>query len=306
MKIIFMGSPSFAIPTFERLLRSSYSIVAVFTQKPKPKNRGMNVEPSPIHALAEKNQIPVFTPESLRNDQIHETISIIEADVIIVVAYGKIIPQNIIDLKKYGCINLHPSKLPRFRGAAPLQRTIMEGDTETRICTMQMDQGLDTGDVLLYEDIKLSNRITFEQLHDLTAQIGADLIIKTLDNIDQIKPIKQSEEGLVYAHKLQKEEGLINWNVDSSFEIDCKVRAISQWPGVFFKYKEEMIKILETSYQDESHNFEPGTIIDDNLSIACAQGIIRPSILQKPGKKPISARDFINSFQIKRGDSLSR
>lgn len=299
MNIIFMGTPNFAVPSLLKLIDSQHNVVAVFTQRPKPKNRGMVVDKSPVQIIAEKHNIEVYHPESLRTDIVYNQILAIKAECIVVVAYGMLIPQNIIDTKKYGCINLHPSSLPRFRGAAPLQRTIIAGDKETSVCIIQMDQGLDTGDILLCEKLDLEPRITFQELHDLTSNIGANLIIKTLDNISNIIPKKQTEEGLVYAHKLKKEEGLINWEKDSAFEIDCKVRGMNPWPGIYFEYNGELIKILETIYTNKAHSFSLGSIIDKDFSIACKDGILTPMRLQRPGKKPISGKDFYNSTRIK-------
>jgi methionyl-tRNA formyltransferase len=294
-----MGTPSFAVQTLQNLINNKHNVVAVFTQKPKPKNRGMNIVLSPIHCIAKENNIKVFTPDNLKDEEIYNQIVAIDADCIIVVAYGMIIPQNIIDAKKYGAINLHPSKLPRFRGAAPLQRAIIAGDTETTICTMQMDKGLDTGDILLYKKMHITQRMTFTELHDIAAKIGADLIIKTLDNIETINPMKQSDEDVIYAHKLTKEEGLIDWRIDSAFEIDCKVRGMNPWPGVYFKNNGELIKILKSDYTNEIHDFEPGTILDKDFSIACVKGILTPLIVQRSGKKLISGRDFINGIDVK-------
>jgi methionyl-tRNA formyltransferase len=299
-----MGTPDFAVPTLSKLVNSQHNVKAIFTQRPKPKNRGMSVDISPVHSAGLENNIDIFTPTTLRDEKIYKQILDIEADCIVVVAYGMIIPENIINSKKYGCINLHPSKLPRFRGAAPLQRTIIAGDTETAICTIQMDKGLDTGDILLSKEISLNPRISFTELHNMAAYIGANLILETLNNIDNIKPTKQSEDGLLYAHKLKKEEGLVNWQKDSAFELDCKIRGMNPWPGVYFLYKGELVKILEASYKNDTSSLPPGTIIDKDISITCLNGILTLISLQRPGKKAISAKDFMNGFKINIGDKL--
>ncbi len=298
-----MGTPDFAVPTLQNLLNSKHTVSAVFTQAPKPKGRGLIETPSLVHELASKHSIPVYTPKTLRAEEALELINNIEADIIVVVAYGFIIPKSILEAKKYGCLNIHPSALPRFRGAAPLQRTIIAGDKTTEVCIMQMDEGLDTGDVLLAKRIDIDPRMTFKELHDKCAIIGADELVWCLDNFSTLKPMKQTEEGLVYAHKLTKEEGVINWG-DAAFAIDCKIRGMNPWPGVFFEYKGEMIKVLEAEYQDIEHDFKPGTIIDDKLTVACGKGVLSMKRLQKPGKSAISVEEFLRGYPIKSGEVI--
>lgn len=303
MKIIFMGTPDFAVPTLTNLINSKHSVKAVFTQRPKPKGRGLAETFSPIHELALAHSIPVYTPKTLRNDETLELINNIDADIIIVVAYGFIIPKAILEAKKYGCLNIHPSDLPRFRGAAPLQRTIIAGDTESAVCIMQMDEGLDTGDIILAERVFLEPRITLQEFHDSCAQIGADLLMNVLEHIDTLPHIKQAEEGLVYAHKLTKEEGIIDWN-DSAFRIDCKIRGMNPWPGVFFKHHDNIIKILEAEHQEIDHKFKPGTVVDNNLTIACGKGLLHIIKLQKPGKNAMNTKEFLLGYPIIRGEIL--
>jgi methionyl-tRNA formyltransferase len=303
LKIIFMGTPDFAVPALNALIGSKHSVVAVFTQKPKPKGRGLEEQASPIHKIANINSIPVYTPETLRNVDIQNQIHSIEADIIVVVAYGFIIPKAILDSKKYGCLNIHPSLLPRFRGAAPLQRTIIAGDRESAVCIMQMDEGLDTGDILVKEHIYLHERITLLELHDKCSKIGAKLLIKTLNNIDNMPRIKQQKNGVVYASKLTKEEGIINWN-ETAFQIDCKVRGMTPWPGVFFTHNINQIKILETEYVMISHHYPPGVAIDNNLNIACKEGILKILKLQRPGKAPMSSEEFLKGYRIIAGEHL--
>ncbi len=303
MKIIFMGTPEFAVPAMQRLLGSEHQVTAVFTQAPKPRDRGLQQRPSPVHLLANAHQIPLHTPKSLRNDEATNLIKIIDADIIVVVAYGFIIPEAILNAKKYGCLNIHPSALPRFRGAAPLQRTIIAGDKTTDICIMQMDAGLDTGDVILRERIELDPRITLKELHDQCALIGADLLIKVLDNIATLPRTKQSEEGLVYAPKLTKEGGLVSWN-DSAFSIDCKIRGMTPWPGVYFVYKDQNIKILEAEYNKANSGKAPGIILSNSMDIACGSGILRVKKLQRPGKSPVSGEEFLRACRMSIGESL--
>ncbi len=298
-----MGTPNFAVPTLQKLINSNHEISAVFTSAPKPQDRGMLEKKSPVHILAEANNIPVHTPKTLRNDEITQLVENIEADIIIVVAYGFIIPKAILESKKYGCLNLHPSALPRFRGAAPLQRTIIAGDKTTEICIMQMDEGLDTGDILLKQSLALHPRITLQELHDQCAAIGADLMLQVLENIDNLTPQKQTEEGLVYAKKLSKAESIIDWT-ESAFSIDCKIRAMITWPGIFFIYKGQPVKILEAEFEEKEHNLLPGSVIDGKLTIACGKHMLKIRRLQKPGKKPVSTEEFLRGCNIEAGTLL--
>lgn len=292
-----MGTPEFAIPALTKLINSNHQVTAVFTQAPKAKGRGLSETKSSVHQLADEAQIHVYTPATLRNEEATNLINSIDADIIVVIAYGFIIPQNILDAKKYGCLNIHPSDLPRHRGAAPLQRTIIEGDNTSSVCIMQMDAGLDTGNILMKEDFNLESNITLQELHDKCADLGAELLIKTLANIDKIVPKSQSNEGVTYARKLTKEEGRVNWQ-DSAYTINCKVRGMNPWPGVYFKYNDKMTKILEAEYSNENHNFTPGTIINKNLEVACGKGILVIKKLQQEGKKALNTAEFLRGTNI--------
>ena len=295
MNVIFMGTPDFAVPSLQNLISSKeHNVVAVFSQKPKSKGRGMKITKSPVHELSDFYKIPVHTPATLRKNESFKLIDSISADIIIVVAYGFIIPKNILESKKYGCLNIHPSKLPKYRGAAPLQRTIIEGEKETAVCIMQMDEGLDTGDIILQENFFLSLRITLQELHDKCAQIGADLLLKTLNNIETLPRIKQSDVGVTYAHKLTKEESRINWH-DSAFKIDCMVRGMNPWPGVFFEIQNKKVKILETEYSNIDHSFEIGLILNKSFDIACGKGILNIKSVKPEGKPEMSAKAYLNA-----------
>ncbi|KJV79337.1 methionyl-tRNA formyltransferase [Rickettsia rhipicephali str. Ect] len=291
-----MGTPEFAVPALKKLI-THYEVKAVFTQQPKAKGRGLNLAKSPIHQLAFEHQIPVYTPSTLRNDEIINLINKVNADIIVVIAYGFIVPQAILEAKKYGCLNIHPSDLPRHRGAAPLQRTIIEGDRKSSVCIMRMDTGLDTGDILMKEDFDLEERTTLEELHNKCANLGAELLIKTLANIDNIVPIKQSSDGVTYAHKLTKEEGKINWH-ESAYKIDCKIRGMNPWPGAYFSYNDKIIKILEAEYLNADHHFTSGTVISDKLEIACGSGILRVKKLQQESKKALNIEEFLRGTNI--------
>lgn len=292
-----MGTPEFAVPALTKLINSNHQVTAVFTQAPKAKGRGLSETKSPVHQLADEAQIPVYTPATLRNEEATNLINSIDADIIVVIAYGVIIPLNILDAKKYGCLNIHPSDLPRHRGAAPLQRTIIEGDNTSSVCIIQMDAGLDTGNILMKEDLDLESNITLQELHNKCADLGTELLIKTLANLDKIVPKSQSNEGVTYARKLTKEEGRVNWQ-DSAYAINCKIRGMNPWPGVYFQYNDKMTKILEAEYSNENHNFTPGTIINKNLEVACGKGILVIKKLQQEGKKALNTAEFLRGTNI--------
>jgi methionyl-tRNA formyltransferase len=301
MNIIFMGTPLFALPALKAILESkNHRISSVFSQRPKARGRGMKVTESPVHEFASKHDIPVYTPSTLRNEDADKLIKSIEADIIVVAAYGFIIPKNILEAKKYGCLNIHPSDLPKYRGAAPLQRTIINGESETAVCIMQMDEGLDTGDILAEEKFLLSKKITFAELHDNTSKLGAQMLMHVLDNIENIKAVKQSTTGVLYAHKLSKEESKIDWN-ETAFAIDCKIRGMNPWPGVYFTYQNKKIKIIEAEYIDIDHKYDPGIILDNSsfFEISCSKGILRIILLQPEGKRIMSAKDYLLGFNNK-------
>ena len=295
MKIIFMGTPDFATPALESLINSHHEVVAVFTQSPKPKGRALALTPSPVQSISAKHHITLHTPPTLKKEEYYQQVLDIQADIIVVVAYGFIIPGVILDAKKYGCLNIHPSKLPKFRGAAPLQRTIMSGDSETAVCIMQMDDGIDTGDILLREDFLIPSDISLQELHDLCAAKGAKLLLETLDQIDTLPHIKQSNEGASYAHKLSKEEGKIDWE-KSAEVIERKIRAMNPWPCAYSSCDDMQIKILEAKAHNQEHNFAPGAITRKESMIACGEGLLEVKLIQKPGKKAMSFAEFLRGM----------
>lgn len=306
MKIVFMGTPDFAVPALKKLISSKHSIVGVFTKPPKPAGRGYQEIKSKIHILAEANNLAVFAPSTLRNEINFAKLAELEPDLIVVAAYGLILPQNVIDLPKHGCLNIHPSSLPRWRGAAPIQHTILSGDKTTSVCIMQMDVGLDTGDILLSKEVNIEPKMTAYQLHDLTAEIGGDMVLETIQLIEtgNLTPIKQTEEGLIYASKLNREDEIINWQ-KTAFEIDCQIRTFTPRPAAHFKYNGEIIKIIEADYSTESHSYKAGEVTDDSLTIACSLGFIKPLLLQREGKKQIYTDAFLRGYPIKKGSILN-
>lgn len=302
-----MGTPDFAVPALNKLINSEENqIAAVFTAPPKVQGRGLKQIYSPVYKLAEKYNLPVYVPNKLKDIAVTTMISSIEADVIVVVAYGFLIPKDILYSKEYGCINIHPSSLPKYRGAAPLQRTIIDGEKETAVSIIQMDEGLDTGDIILQEKLTLNPRITLQELHNECAEIGAKLLIKTLASITTLHRIPQINNNVIYAHKLKKEESKINWE-ESAYKIDCMIRGMNPWPGVYFEYKGKIIKILEADFENIGHYFIPGTVINNNVNdfkIACGVGFLIIKKLQQAGKKILPVKEFLRGMQILEGDKL--
>ena len=297
-----MGTSQFGVPALKSLI-SKHQVVAVFTQAPKSKGRGLKLATSPIHDIAAESNIAVLTPATLRTADAFALIESIEADLIVVCSYGFIIPKNILGSKKYGCLNIHPSLLPKYRGAAPLQRAIINGDEKTAVCIMQMDEGLDTGSVLLQEELSIPDSMSVQELHDKCAEIGGKLLLDVLEGIDNIIPIKQSEEGASYAHKLSKEEARIDWNMTAK-QINCKIRGMLIWPGSYFVYQGIEIKVLKAKVIELEHNYVPGTVVNDRLQIACGKNILDVQELQKAGSKPLKSDEFLRGFAIERNALL--
>ncbi|HJK86955.1 MAG TPA: methionyl-tRNA formyltransferase [Candidatus Megaira endosymbiont of Nemacystus decipiens] len=304
MNVIFMGTPDFAVPPLKKLIDSKeHDVKAVFTKEPKRQNRGMKLVYSPVHKVAMENNIEIHTPKTLRKDNVLDLIKSINADVIVVAAYGLIVPENILKAKKFGCINIHPSDLPKYRGAAPLQRIIINNEKDSAVCIIQMDEGVDTGDILMKQDFEISPESTFREFHDQCAEIGSDLLIKVLDNITTITPKKQSSEGATYANKLTKEEGKIKWSSETAEQIHCKIKGMNPWPGVYCYENDDesnMIKIIESSFKVENHNYESGSVISNKFDVACLGGILRLIKVKPEGKKEMSGEDFLRGKSIKK------
>jgi methionyl-tRNA formyltransferase len=303
MNIIFMGTSLFAVPTLQALYDSNHFVTSVFTKAPSKSGRGHKIQKSPIHIEAEKLGLNVLTPNSLKKTEIAEQIKNLNPDVIIVAAYGHILPKAVLDIPKFGCLNIHPSLLPRWRGAAPIERTILAGDKETAVCIMQMDEGLDTGDILLMKRVFLDDKVASDSLSKKLSELGAQMLMETLHNITNTTPQKQSTEEVSYAAKLTKEEAIIDWH-KSAAEIDKMIRAFNPWPGCFFNYKDEQIKILEASVEGGAGDGKSGQVMDKDFTICCGKGLLKPLKLQRPGKKVLVAREFLNGMQIKIGTIL--
>jgi methionyl-tRNA formyltransferase len=287
MKVVFMGTPVFALPTLKALISSEHKVVAVYTQPPRPAGRGQKETPSPVHQFALEKNIPAYTPVSLKTPEAQAQFASHNADIAVVVAYGLLLPKTILGAYPRGCINVHPSKLPRWRGAAPIQRTIMAGDKETAICIMQMDEGLDTGDILLQKNFAITDGTTAGALHDWLAEEAAPLVLDVLKN--NPPPLKQQNTGVEYANKITKEECRIDWSKPAE-TIYYQILGLSPIPGASFEHKGEIIKIFNAHYSKTNSE-------DGKYSIPCNPGRIYPTELQRPGKKRMTVNEFMLGFK---------
>ena len=303
-----MGTPDFAVPVLEAFLKAGDEIAAVYSQPPRPAHRGHKLTPSPVQAFAERHGLPVRHPVSLKSAETQAEFAALNADAAIVVAYGLILPKAVLEAPRLGCFNLHASLLPRWRGAAPIQRAILAGDVETGICAMQMDEGLDTGAVLECERVAIAPRMTVSELHDALSVRGAALMVRAVHAFAEgrISPQPQPAEGVTYAAKLAKDEGRIDWG-KSAAEIDRAVRALNPGPGTFFELNGERIKLLAA--EPVEARGEPGVALDDAGLIACGQegdgpGALRLLKLQRPGKGAMPVQDFLRGYPLPKGTKL--
>lgn len=301
MRIIFMGTPQFACPTLEKLLSNSdFEIIAVYTREPQIAGRGQKITNSPIHNLALKHGLKIVTPKTLRDTEAQQEFAKLNADVAVVVAYGLILPPEILASTKFGCLNIHPSLLPKWRGASPIQRPLMAGDSETGVTIIKMDKGLDSGNIIWQEKFALDGSETYQSLAEKLSQMGAEILLKSLQNLcdGKLFEIEQDDALATYAKKIEKTECQINWQ-NSAAEIERKIRALNGSIAAFFIHEGEKIKIFAAEILDEnSCENEAGKILDEKLSIHCGKGIIRPKILQREGRKPMLLEEFLRGFKI--------
>lgn len=305
MRVVFMGTPDFAVPAFEALCRSEHEVVAVYTQPPRPAGRGKKLRPSPIQERAEQQGIPVYHPLSLKSQEVQAILRETGADVAVVAAYGLLLPKAVLEMFPHGCLNIHPSLLPRWRGASPIQRTIMAGDVEAGVCIMRMDEGLDTGDVMSRQTVAVPELSTAGSLHDILASKGADMLLGVLEEVlnNTAHYAVQSDEGVTYAHKLHKEDGAIDW-ARPAVELDAHIRGMSPWPCAFFRYGDQVVKVLAAEWGDSAVAGEPGMVMDDRLTVACGNGFIRPTHVQRAGKRPMTTEEFLRGMDIPAGTVL--
>jgi len=300
LRLVFMGTPDFAVPVLEAFLQAGDEIAAVYSQPPRPAGRGQKLTPSPVQACAERHGLPVRHPVSLKGAEAQAEFAALQADAAIVVAYGLLLPKPILEAPKFGCFNLHASLLPRWRGAAPIQRAILAGDTETGVCAMQMDVGLDTGPVLARQRVAIGPRMTVAELHDDLVRVGAPLMLRAVHDFadGKIVPEAQSADGVTYAAKLLKDEGRIDWT-KSAAEIDRMVRALNPGPGTTFELNGERIKLLAA--EPVSGSGAAGTMLDDAGTVACGNGALKLLKLQRPSKSAVAIADFLHGLPLPKG-----
>jgi methionyl-tRNA formyltransferase len=306
LRIAFMGTPEFSVPVLAELIGAGHEVAAVYSQPPRKAGRGLAEQPSPVHRFAESHALPVRTPASLKSLEEQQAFADLHLDVAIVVAYGLILPKPVLDAPRLGCLNLHASLLPRWRGAAPIQRAIMAGDKETGVMVMQMDVGLDTGPVLLAEHVPIAQTSTAGSLHDELSKIGASLMVRALAALERgsLQARPQPEEGVTYAKKIEKDEARIDW-MRSARDLDCHIRGLTPFPGAFFEAGSTRIKILRAAPVDG--NGAPGEVLslDGGITIACGNGALKITEAQRAGKGPMNAVDLLRGFPLKKGERLA-
>ncbi|MFT4158367.1 methionyl-tRNA formyltransferase [Shinella sp.] len=310
LRIIFMGTPDFSVPTLEALAEAGHEIVAVYSQPPRPAGRrGLELVKSPVHQAAERGGIPVFTPVNFRAEADREAFRAHRADVAVVVAYGLLLPEAILTGTRLGCYNGHASLLPRWRGAAPIQRAIMAGDDETGMMVMKMDNGLDTGPVALTRRVAISENMTAGALHDALMQVGGALMAEAMGRLEagDLTLTPQAEEGVLYAAKIDKAETRIDFSKPAK-DVHNHIRGLSPFPGAWFELqiggKPERVKVLASERAGDGVSKPAGTILDDRLTIACGKGAVRLVRLQKAGGKPLDAADFLRGTPVSAGEVL--
>ena len=303
LRLVFMGTPDFSVPILDNLIQAGHEIAAVHSQPPRPAGRGHQLRPSPVHECAESKGIPVRTPKSLKSAEEQESFAALRADAAIVAAYGLILPKAVLDAPRLGCINVHASLLPRWRGAAPIQRCIEAGDARTGVTIMQMDEGLDTGAMLLVESMPIGPSMTGGKLHDHLSAMGARLVVEALKKLEagDLPATPQPAEGVTYAAKLIKEEGRIDWRRPAR-QLDRQLRALTPWPGMWFELKGERIKLIAARPVADAG--APGEVLDDELTVACGEGALKCQTLQRAGKGVMSAAELLRGFAIPAGTRL--
>ncbi len=304
LRLAFMGTPDFSVPILTALIDAGHEIAAVYCQPPRAAGRGQKERLSPVHAAAEVRGIEVRTPLNFKSEGDVTGFAALELDVAVVAAYGLILPAAILEAPKLGCLNVHASLLPRWRGAAPIQRAILAGDGETGVTIMQMDEGLDTGNMLMKESLPITSETTAGSLHDALSEMGAALIVNAVAGLSagEITPVTQPDDGVTYAQKIDKAESRIDWNKPAA-EIDRQIRAFAPWPGAWFEHKGTRIKILAAT--PVSNAGAPGTLLDDAVTIACGEGAISISRLQRAGKGPMTAGEFLKGYDLPAGTVLA-
>ncbi|PIW26784.1 MAG: methionyl-tRNA formyltransferase [Rhodospirillales bacterium CG15_BIG_FIL_POST_REV_8_21_14_020_66_15] len=305
LDLVFMGSPEFSIPALRALLDAGHRVTCVYAQPPRPAHRGQKETPCPVHAFALEKGIPVRTPKSLKDPAEQTAFAALGADAAVVVAYGLILPKAVLDAPRLGCLNIHASLLPRWRGAAPIQRAIQAGDAETGVTIMQMDAGLDTGPMLLTGKAPITPATTAGALHDDLSALGARLIVEALAGLQagMLTATPQPTEGATYAAKLERGEGRLDWTKTAA-ELERTVRAFDPWPGTWFEWGGERIKVLAAQAIAAPGREPPGTVLDDRATVQCGTGALRLTRLQRPGKGAMDAEALLRGFSLPPGTRL--
>ncbi|MBC6406868.1 MAG: methionyl-tRNA formyltransferase [Rhodobacteraceae bacterium] len=304
MRVIFMGSPAFAVAVLDALVGAGHDICAVYTQPPRPAGRGKKPQPTATHRRAQALGLPVRHPVSLREGTQQRAFAALNADVAVVAAYGLILPPGILHAPPWGCLNVHPSLLPRWRGAAPIARALMAGDKTTGLCIMQMEQGLDTGPILLRRHVAIDAKETAGGLHDRLAKCGGAAMVEALARLPDLTPMPQEDTGITYAAKISRAETEIDWN-DSATEVDCKIRGLSPSPGAWSHINGQRLKFLDSRVVcRRGRHSAPGRLLNAPLQIACATGVVEILRLQRPGKTAQQACEFLRGAALAQGAQL--
>ncbi len=308
MKVIFMGTPDFSVGTLEALVQAGHEVVLAVTQPDKPKGRGKEMQFTPVKECALKYNIPVYQPLKVRESACVEELRKYDADIMVVVAFGQILPKEILEMTPYGCVNVHASLLPKYRGAAPIQWSIIDGEAVTGVTTMQMNEGLDTGDMLLKVEIPIEEKETGGSLHDKLAEAGAKLCVETLKALEEgtVTPIPQGDSPTSYAKMLDKQLGNIDWS-KKAVEIERLIRGLTPWPSAYTNWQDKVMKIWDASVSKESHSAVPGTIVKvekEAFYVQTGEGLLAVKELQIPGKKRMDAGAFMRGYEIKESEML--
>jgi methionyl-tRNA formyltransferase len=307
LRVVFFGTPDFAVPTLAAILDAGHAVARVYTQPPRPAGRGQKSRPGAVHEFAGRRGLDVATPRSLKPAEEHEAFTALASDVAVVVAYGLLLPAPILHAPRFGCINVHASLLPRWRGAAPIQRAILSGDRETGVTIMQMDEGLDTGPILLAEPTPIGPEDTAETIHDRLATLGAVLLVRALAGLERgaLNATPQPQDGATYASRLTREEGRLVWG-RAADALARQVRAFTPWPGAWFEHGGEHLKVLRVEIgAGPAGSAAPGTVLDDALSIACGEGVLRILEAQRPGRAAMATTAMLRGHPIPAGTVLS-
>ncbi len=303
LRLIFMGTPDFAVPTLIELAARGHEIAAVYSRAPKPAGRGMELQPTPVEREARRLGVPVLTPKMLKDEAAQAALRAHKADAAVVVAYGLILPKAILDMPRLGCFNLHASLLPRWRGAAPINRAIMAGDQESGVTIMKMDEDLDTGAMAMVERVTIAPDMTAGDLHDALARLGADLMLRAMAALERgsLALTPQPAAGVTYAAKIAKDETRIDWNKPCA-SVHDHIRGLSPFPGAWFEIDGVRVKALRAARAQGSG--APGTVLDDELTVACGDGAVRLTQVQRAGKQPMQAAEFLRGTPVKAGAKL--